>query len=27
MANAYRVLVIDDDNTVCELATALARKM
>ncbi len=27
MANAYRVLVIDDDNTVCELVSALARTM
>ncbi len=27
MANADRILVIDDDNTVCELVTALARAM
>jgi EAL domain-containing protein (putative c-di-GMP-specific phosphodiesterase class I) len=27
MATAYRVLVIDDDNTVCELVSALARTM
>ena len=27
MANAYRVLVIDDDNTVCELVSALARTL
>jgi EAL domain-containing protein (putative c-di-GMP-specific phosphodiesterase class I) len=27
MANATRVLVIDDDNTVCELVSALARTM
>ena len=25
MANADRVLVIDDDNTVCELVSALAK--
>jgi CheY-like chemotaxis protein len=27
MANTDRVLVIDDDNTVCELVSALARTM